>query len=323
MLFRRRFSYRTSAVLAAVLILIWSFVPAPEARAEAAAPSESVTVSDEAGATAEGSGQAGAEAAETVEEEAAAIPWKTAEEAEAARVAAEEKAMAAGEIYNKKLEAAEALEEEAAEAEEAAAELEEALEAARTAAEGKLAKAEADWQAAAEAAEKKAAEAEAARLEADAAYQDLVDAAMALKEATEASVRLSKAEAIDDSKILASFTLGETWTGKFNENLDPVYLRFLLDRDAKVRIHTSGSNVGISILNAEGSTILTLVPSSTGQGSLCSLNQGEYTFLVSAIGTSKNISVTVQEEQQSSLISGETVDSDSDTEMETLIEFDD
>ena len=258
-------------------------------------------------------------------------PWATAAEAEAARVQAEETAMACGQIYNElndaALEAEEAAEEAAADAEEKAAALETARAAAekadagaKAAAETKAAEAEAAWQAAKSLAEEKAAEAEAARGKADEAYQQLAEAAMTLKEATEASVRLSQSEAVDSEKISGSFSLGETYQGKFNEELEPVYLRFLMDRDAKVRIVTTKSNVGISVLNEVGSTILTLVPSSTGKGSLCTLSEGEYTLLVSAIGVDQNICITVTE--RSDAEPTESLPED-ETEMETLIEFDD
>ena len=266
------------------------------------------------------------------------IPWNTAAEAEAARALAEEQARALAQDLAKKNATVDRAEAELEEAEEALAEAEEALETVREAAENappaekntaeeSLRKAEDACRAAEKEVEKWSSRAEKARQEADAIYAQLAEAAMALKTATEASVRMTNAEQVDESRITASFGLGERFNGSFNENLDPMYLRFLMDRDAKVRVSTTEARVSISVLDAGGNTIFTLVPTTGGSGSVCSLAEGEYILMVATMGTEKKVSIAIQEyhSADSPEDDGEDLEEEEwedETEMVTLVEFD-
>ena len=222
--------------------------------------------------------------------------WTNAAEAEAARAAAEAEARALAEEYAR-------LSAEAEEAEEAAEEAEGTEEE--------------------EALKKKA---ESARAAADAVYQQLAEAAMRLKEATEASVRMAKSEAVDSSRISGSFQLGGQYSGRFNENMEPVYVHFEMTVSSRAHMSTSGAKVSITVLDAGGNTLQTLVPSSGGKGYLFHLEEGEYTFLISPIGTEeKYFTVTVTDSLESG--AGEEEDfsgdeAEEETEMMTLVEFD-
>ena len=148
--------------------------------------------------------------------------WDSAAEAEAARAAAEADARALAEEYAR-------LNAEAEKAEEAAEEAEGTEEE--------------------EALKKKAEDARAA---ADAVYQQLAEAAMRLKEATEASVRMAKSEAVDSNRISGSFQLGERYSGRFNEKMEPVYVHFGMTVSARAHMSTTGAKVSITVLDAEG-----------------------------------------------------------------------
>ena len=255
---------------------------------------------------------------------AQAASWATAAEAEAARAEAEAKARALAQEMARLNTAAAEAEEAAEEAEELLAKAEEALEAARKKGDADvIGKAEAALEVAAEEVERKNMAAEAARTAVEAANQDLIAAAMVLKEATEASVQMANTELIDDSRISATFSLGERYNGTFNKQRDPIYIRFLMDRDARVKISTKEAKVSISVLDDTGTTILTLVPSTNGKGSVCSLTEGEYTMMIAAMGTGKNVSISVTEEKSALEEEEEEFFFDDDeTEMETLVEFD-
>ena len=257
--------------------------------------------------------------------------WRTAAEAEEARALAEREARAVARESAAKSEAAEEAEAAAEEAEEAAEEKREAAEKARSAAEsaepGERARAErtaAEAERAAEAAREdadgKRAAAEEARKAAEEAAQALYDAAMVLKTATEAAVRMANRERVDDSLILASFTPGEKFTGAFNENRDPLYVRLILEKSARVHMRTEEATVSISVLDSGGSTILTLVPSSSGKSSVCSLEAGEYTLMIAAMGTGKRVTVSVDADPDAPRT--EAPEETDGTGMETLVEFD-
>ena len=269
--------------------------------------------------------------------------WSTAEEAEAARIAAEEKARTLGQTYAQLSAAADEAEEAVETAEEKVEKWEKRLKSARKSAEKataeekeaadqKVAEAEESLAKAQKALEKRTAAAEEARAAADACYQELAEAAMILREATEAATRLSRAEAISDDKIEASFTLGERYRGKFNDKMEAIYLRFLMEKHAKVRVSTTDAKISITVLDEMGNTVLTLVPSSTGNGSVCSLENCNYTFLISPMGEEeKNFSVMVMEIQEEEDDEDEEdddddeffeFDDDDETEME-IVEFDD
>ena len=274
------------------------------------------------------------------------FPWSNAAEAEAARIAAEEKARVLGQTYAQLSAAADKAEEDADEADEKVEKREKTLKKAKDAAEKataeekaeadqKVAEAEESLKKAEQTAEKKRAAAEEAREEADACYQELVEAAMILKEATEAAAQLARADAISDDKITASFSLGERYRGQFNDKMEAIYLRFHMEKDSKVQISTTDAKISITVLDENGNTILTLVPSSTGKGSICSLEECEYTMLVSPMGEEeKNFSIIVMEYYQEDDDEDEEDDDDEfyfddddedfdETEMELLEEFDD
>ena len=263
--------------------------------------------------------------------------WATAAEAEAARAAAEEKARGLAQEYarlNAEAEAAEEIAEEAAEAAEEAAEaLEKARKAAekaegkaRTEAEQKVSEAEKTLRKAESEAEAAAQAAEEARAAAESVNQQLIAAAMELKEATEASVRMARTETVDPSRISGSFRLGEKYSGRFNEKMEPLYVSFEMTKSARVRMSTVDAKVSITVLDAGGNTILTLVPSSSGAGSVCSLEEGKYTLLISPMGEKeKKISVSVTElpEDGENASEDETFEEEAEeTEMMTLVEFD-
>jgi len=262
-------------------------------------------------------------------------PWHTAAEAEEARAAAEAKAREIAQDAAKKTAAAEKAEEEAEKAAEAAEEAAAALDAARKAAESaapekkaeaerKLGEAEDALREAKKEVQKWGNRAKKAREAAEQANQELAEAAMELKAATEASVRMANAEMVDSSRIAASFRLGERYSGRFNDDGDPIYLHFLMDHDAKVRVSTQEGTVSISVLDSGGTTILTLVPSTGGAGSVCSLAEGEYILMVARMGTGKNISISLSEYQGDA--DGKETEwedpEDDETEMVTLVEFD-
>lgn len=266
-------------------------------------------------------------------------PWSTAAEAEAARVAAEEKAKALGQAYMELNEAAEEAEADAETAEKRVKKREKELKAAREAAgkaseaekaeaERKVAEAEKALKDAGEKAEARKTAALEARQAADALYGELSEAAMALKEATEASVRMARTQAISEDRITASFGLEERYSGRFNDRMEPVYLSFPMEQAAKVRIRTSGASLSISVLDSTGSTVLTLIPSSTAEGSVCRLGEDTYTLLVAPIGEEeKNFSILVSEcppDGGDGAASSEDPEEDEtdETEMEILVEFD-
>ena len=200
-------------------------------------------------------------------------------------------------------------------------------EAARAAAEAEaraLAEEYARLSAEAEEAEEAAEEAEGT--EEEEALKKKAESAMRLKEATEASVRMAKSEAVDSSRISGSFQLGGQYSGRFNENMEPVYVHFKMTVSSRAHMSTSGAKVSITVLDAGGNTLQTLVPSSGGKGYLFHLEEGEYTFLISPIGTEeKYFTVTVTDSLESG--AGEEEDfsgdeAEEETEMMTLVEFD-
>ena len=266
------------------------------------------------------------------------VPWTTEAEAEAARADAEKRARALAAALAAKTAEAESAEEEAADAEAAAEAWQEALDAAleilengdaaaRETAEAQREEAEQELRAAEEEAARKREQAERARGEAEELSARLTEAAMELKTATEASVRLARAEAVDSARITASFAPGEKFSGTFNDRLEPLYLRLTMDHGAKVRISTTGAKVSISVLNAGGNTILTLVPSPDSAGSVSSLERGEYILMVANMGTEKQIGITVTEVEalapspEGSAADAEEIEIEDGTEMTALVEF--
>ena len=128
---------------------------------------------------------------------------------------------------------------------------------------------------------------------------------------------------MDESRISGSFELGGKYSGTFNENLEPVYLRFLMKESTTVRVRSAEAKISVSVLDSTGETLQTLVPSSTERGSICSLDEGEYILMIADMGSERKFSLEIiryQPEPGEIEITVEP-EEDEDTDM-TIMEFD-